>query len=76
SLSDVTPESAGKTLQKFEESVGFTKRLSDYGIGKDVIREAVRRAFSNPVVAERLRTRLGGVKIDEQRLLELLMATL
>jgi len=41
-----------------------------------VLREAVRRAFSNPVVSERLRTRLGGVKIDEQKLLEMLITTL
>ncbi|MGC9210147.1 MAG: iron-containing alcohol dehydrogenase [Acidilobus sp.] len=76
SLTDVTQDSVRKALERFEESVGFSKRLSDYGIGKDVIRDAVRRAFSNPVIAERLRTRLGGIKIDEQRLLELLMATL
>jgi Alcohol dehydrogenase, class IV len=76
SLSEVTPEAASKALADFTMSVGFTKRLSDYGIGKDVLREAVRRAFSNPVVSERLRTRLGGVKIDEQRLFEMLMTTL
>ncbi|ESQ21988.1 MAG: Alcohol dehydrogenase, class IV [uncultured Acidilobus sp. CIS] len=76
SLSGVTPEAASKALADFARSVGFTKRLSDYGIGKDVLREAVRRAFSNPVVSERLRTRLGGVKIDEQRLFEMLMTTL
>ncbi len=76
SLTEVTPEEAGKALARFEESVGFSRRLSDYGIGKDVLRDAVRRAFSNPVVAERLRTRLGGVKFDEQRLLELLTAAL
>ena len=75
-LSDVTPEGVGKVLAKFEESVGFSKRLSDYGIGRDVLRDAVRRAFSNPVVAERLRTRLGGLRVDEQKLFELLSAAL
>ncbi|MFP3402046.1 MAG: iron-containing alcohol dehydrogenase [Acidilobus sp.] len=68
----VSAETAGNILKRFAESVGFNKRLGDYGIGKDTVREAVRRAFSNPVIAERLRTRLGGLALDEQKLMELL----
>ena len=76
SVKDVTPEAAGKVLAEFAERVGFRKRLGDYGIGRDVVREAVRRAFKNPVIAERLRTRLYGVSIDEQKLTQLLLEAL
>nr|WP_148217173.1 iron-containing alcohol dehydrogenase [Acidilobus saccharovorans] len=69
---NITAETAGNILEKFAESVGFNRRLGYYGIGRDIVREAVRRAFSNPIVAERLRTRLGRVNLDEQKLTELL----
>ncbi len=71
-----SPDDAARALSEFEESVGFNKRLGDYGIGKDIVRETVRRAFNNPVVAERLRTRLGGAVIDEGRLTQLLMSVI
>lgn len=69
-----SPEDAGAALARFVKHVGFSRRLSDYGVGKDIVREAVRRAFKNPVVAERLRNRLSGVQLDEQRVLQLLLS--
>ncbi|AFZ70289.1 alcohol dehydrogenase, class IV [Caldisphaera lagunensis DSM 15908] len=61
-----------KTLIEFHSSVGFNKKLSDYGFGRDMLRESIRRAFANPVVVDRLKNRLYGTNIDEKILINLL----
>ncbi len=61
-----------KTLTDFHNSMGFNKKLSDYGFGHDMLRESVRRAFANPVVVDRLKNRLYGLNIDEKILINLL----
>ncbi|MGC8572783.1 MAG: iron-containing alcohol dehydrogenase [Caldisphaera sp.] len=66
------PSIVTKILTEFQSSVGFNKKLSDYGFGHDMLRESIRRAFSNPVVADRLRNRLYGVNIDEKVLINML----
>ncbi|MDP8003018.1 MAG: iron-containing alcohol dehydrogenase [Caldisphaera sp.] len=66
------PNETTKILKNFQESLGFSKKLSDYGFGMDMLREAIRRAFLNPVVADRLKNRLFGANIDDKILINLL----
>jgi hypothetical protein len=61
-----------KTITEFQSSVGFNKKLRDYGFGRDMLRESIRRAFSNPIIADRLKNRLYGINIDEKVLINTL----
>ncbi|MCE4623761.1 MAG: iron-containing alcohol dehydrogenase [Caldisphaeraceae archaeon] len=63
-------------LSNFVASVGFSKRLGDYGFDKETLSEAIRRAFSNPAVLEKIVGRLHGINVDKQKILELLKEAL
>jgi len=66
------PSMITKTITEFQSSVGFNKKLRDYGFGRDMLRESIRRAFSNPIIADRLKNRLYGINIDEKVLINTL----
>ncbi len=66
---DGSPEGASKVLLKFQSSVGFERGLGDYGIDEELLEEAVRRAFSNELSANRIRTRLGGIALNVEEVL-------
>ena len=73
---DGTPEGAAAVLSKFQSSVGFSRTLGDYGIDEELLATAVKRAFSNELSVNRIRSRLAGLELDAEKLLRYLRSLL
>ena len=66
---DGTQEGAAAALSKFQSSVGFERTLGDYGVDKEALEAAVKRAFSNELSLSRIRSRLAGLELSAEKLL-------